>query len=147
MLALLGRRLGGAAASAAAAAAAQAAAPAACCRGLASSRAAADLREFVDPEVGATERVTYGRPWFAHELRLKSWDDLHKLWYVCLKERNLVATHLNWHKGKQSAEQYKERYKKVKQSMNRIKQVLSERACQELNPIRRAQMKKAIHLM
>ena len=217
MLALLGRRLASAAAPAAAATAAPAAA---CCRGHASSRAAGDLRDFVDPEVGPNERVTYGegrarsssrffpgrgcsaglrrralpptarpddcatrgtgpapptaqtigRPWFAHELRLKSWDDLHKLWwavrrcipggcvsggfgpappppqlrplclqhalhplldacvvpsrrvhavgprrYVCLKERNLVATHLNWHKGKQSGEHYKERYQKVQQ--------------------------------
>lgn len=83
----------------------------------------------------------------AHELRLKSWDDLHKLWYVCLKERNVVATQLNWNKGKPEADAYKERYQKVKKTMNRIKQVLSERACSELNPMRQAQMKKAIHLM
>lgn len=47
MLALLGRRLGAAAA-----------APALAGRGIASSRAAADLREFLDPDAG--EQVTYG---------------------------------------------------------------------------------------
>jgi large subunit ribosomal protein L47 len=83
----------------------------------------------------------------AYELRLKSWADLHRLWYVCLKERNLVATQLAWRKGGADEAAYRDRYKKVKRTMNRIKQVLSERACQEANPVRRAQMKKAIHLM
>lgn len=33
-----------------------------------------------------------GRPWSIQELREKSWDDLHKLWWVCAKERNRIAT-------------------------------------------------------
>lgn len=33
-----------------------------------------------------------GRPWSVQELRNKSWDDLHKLWWVCVKERNRIAT-------------------------------------------------------
>lgn len=33
-----------------------------------------------------------GRSWAITELRDKSWDDLHKLWWVCIKERNRIAT-------------------------------------------------------
>ncbi|KAJ5112534.1 54S ribosomal protein L4 [Penicillium argentinense] len=34
----------------------------------------------------------FGRPWAIQELREKSWDDLHKLWWVCVKERNRIAS-------------------------------------------------------
>lgn len=33
-----------------------------------------------------------GRPWTVEELRHKSWEDLHSLWYKCCLERNRLAT-------------------------------------------------------
>ena len=33
-----------------------------------------------------------GRPWNVEELRHKSWEDLHALWWICCKERNRIAT-------------------------------------------------------
>lgn len=36
--------------------------------------------------------AAHGRAWHVQELRLKDWDDLWKLWWTCVKERNRIET-------------------------------------------------------
>ena len=33
-----------------------------------------------------------GRSWGIQELRERSWEDLHALWHVCVRERNRILT-------------------------------------------------------
>ncbi|KAG2176800.1 hypothetical protein INT44_007464, partial [Umbelopsis vinacea] len=74
------------------------------------------------------------RSWKASELRLKSFDDLHKLWYVLLKERNVLATQreearrLGIDKSTwTNAGRVRKASEICKKSMARIKFVLNER--------------------
>ena len=77
----------------------------------------ADTRQY-----GAT-----GRAWRAEELRLKNHDDLHKLWYVLLKEKNKLRSDLLISQQLQQMFYGHSDILKVKLSMNRLLTVVNER--------------------
>ncbi|KAK3318363.1 mitochondrial 39-S ribosomal protein L47 (MRP-L47)-domain-containing protein [Apodospora peruviana] len=72
----------------------------------------------------------HGRAWQVEELRHKSWDDLHRLWWVCVKERNRIST-AQWERTKSELgfgdAEAKTRDREVRFSMRAIKHVLTER--------------------
>lgn len=76
------------------------------------------------------EAAAYGRAWTAQELRGKSWDDLHALWWVCCRERNRIAT-ANHARDKHDigfgAQELGTRDETVRRTMKSIKHVLTER--------------------
>ncbi|KAJ7393365.1 39S ribosomal protein L47, mitochondrial [Desmophyllum pertusum] len=103
-----------------------------CVRCLRTSQLTCGLEEFFPPGVLengelSPESVQTGRKWRAGELRGKSNEDLHKLWYVLLKERNMLNTLRHESKRQGVPMPSPQRCYKVQKSMASIKQVLSER--------------------
>ncbi|KAL8162225.1 hypothetical protein V2J09_013714 [Rumex salicifolius] len=99
----------------------------------------------IDRKPDDEKPVVYGRGWKASELRLKSWDDLNKLWYVLLKEKNMLMSQKQMLNAQNLRFPNPERISKVKKSMCRIKHVLTERAIEDPDPRRCAEMKRMIN--
>lgn len=86
------------------------------------------LREFFDDEKNLGEQtVRSGRPWRIDELRLKSNSDLHKLWFVLYKERNMLYTMEEACKAESETFPSPERIDKVEESMANLENVVRER--------------------
>ena len=68
-----------------------------------------------------------GRQWTVRELRRKSFDDLHKLWWVLYKEKNMLLTEKYLCERNNLKFPQPFRYIKVKRSMKAIRVVLNER--------------------
>lgn len=93
------------------------------------------------------QNVTYGRSWKASELRNKSWEDLHQLWYVMLKEKNLLLSQRQMLLSQNYRMPNPERVPKVRKTMCRIKQVLTERALAEEDASKRKRLREIINAM
>ncbi|KAK0076284.1 hypothetical protein PV325_005625 [Microctonus aethiopoides] len=86
------------------------------------------LMEFFDDEKNWGEnRIKVGRSWKKDELRLKSNEDLHKLWYILLKEKNMLLTMEHECKHKFEYFPNPERIDKVEESMENLETVVRER--------------------
>ena len=68
-----------------------------------------------------------GRAWMSAELRRKSFEDLHALWFTCIKEQNKLSSMKQEAARFQLFFPYKPRGIQVRLTMARIKQVLWER--------------------
>lgn len=84
--------------------------------------------EFFDAKDNWVEdKVRHGRSWTLDELRGKSNVDLHKLWFVLHKERNMLLTMEEIYGKKCESFPSPERLAKVDQSMENILEVVEER--------------------
>lgn len=98
------------------------------CRPLHTTTSRRGLEEFFDlPENWGESTVKSGDSWTAKQLRAKSNEDLHKLWYVLLKERNMLNTLEQESKRQRLPMPSPERLTKVQTSMNRMDRVVRER--------------------
>ncbi|KAF8631055.1 hypothetical protein AX15_002661 [Amanita polypyramis BW_CC] len=80
---------------------------------------------------GRVEQSRTGRAWKASELRLKSFENLHTLWYLVLRERNLLATQKEEARrmgvSDTTLQVSAERVHQCRKTMARVKAVLNER--------------------
>ncbi|XP_063264153.1 large ribosomal subunit protein uL29m [Prinia subflava] len=86
------------------------------------------LEEFFDdPGNWGEKSVKSGDSWNIKQLRGKSSEDLHKLWYVLLKEKNMLLTLEQESKRQRKPMPSPERLEKVETSMKNIDLVVRER--------------------
>jgi large subunit ribosomal protein L47 len=116
------------------------------------------FREFYSEDKKMWQRTTVefkdqdgysGRSWSAAELRRKSFKDLHTLWYVLLRERNLLATQKEEARrlGVPSIAQQTDiswKAHQCKKSMARIKCVINERRLAYEGAVERFTQDKAL---
>ena len=86
-----------------------------------------DLVEFTGYMVDQRKQTKTGRAWRAEELRLKNHSDLHKLWYVLLKEKNKLKSDFLMCKQLQQVFYGYNDLTKVALSMARLLTVVNER--------------------
>lgn len=87
-----------------------------------------DLMEFFDdPKNWGKDKIKVGRSWRKEELRLKNNEELHKLWFVLLKERNMLLTMEEAYKQEWKYFPNPERIDKVEDSMINLESVVRER--------------------
>ena len=94
-------------------------------RGIDTSTLLDQFRDSLSLEERRQEDV--GRSWHARELRRKSFEDLHRLWYVLYKEKNMLLTERQICRSNRLEFPQPERFKKVQKSMGAIRQVMGER--------------------
>uniref|UniRef100_A0A8C2YV46 Large ribosomal subunit protein uL29m n=1 Tax=Chinchilla lanigera TaxID=34839 RepID=A0A8C2YV46_CHILA len=98
------------------------------CRLLHTTLSRKGLEEFFDdPKNWGQEKVKSGAAWTCQQLRNKSNEDLHKLWYVLLKERNMLLTLEQEAKRQHLPMPSPERLEKVVDSMDALDKVVQER--------------------
>ena len=85
------------------------------------------MLQFIDPYERDPELAAPGRRWHAAEIRLKSNEELQKLWIVLMRERNMLHTTRMLHRKRGTKMPYPERTRAVRKSMAMIKVVLGER--------------------
>ena len=119
--------------------------------GSSAPRSSEGLNAFLDPirflpEDKQKDEVS-GREWEARELRLKSFEDLHGLWYVLLKEKNMLQTEKHVARANRVRMRSAQRIGQVRRSMAKIKLVLSERAIEDAgdDPVTRRRFMRIIN--
>ena len=94
----------------------------------ANSKTKRSLMQFFEEKKNLEEnKVKHGRAWQMDELRLKSNVDLHKLWFVLHKERNMLLTMEEYYLKKAETMPSPERLTKVDESMENVLAVVEER--------------------
>mmetsp|Transcript_12203 Transcript_12203/g.18253 ORF Transcript_12203/g.18253 Transcript_12203/m.18253 type:complete len:166 (-) Transcript_12203:79-576(-) len=87
------------------------------------------LQEFIDKSTPKGEEPKTGRAWTVVELRQKSFSDLHKLWWVVYKEKNVLLTEklVARRNGKPNIKS-PDRILKINKTLSALRHVIDERA-------------------